>query len=606
MKCISCGSEIPEGSTSCPFCGNTVLPTNHNVVNVDAQMNMGVPTTPETPVLPQDQNMASQNMTSQGSEIVSNNDQSAMVQPNIQPTVNAQIMDQNTMGTSSVSESANLDEGNQGMMMPQGPSTPTPVPPSSSLGASEGIDPTLGVQTISNQGEINEGVKIASTAAPVIEKKKNTKVIIIIAVIIAIIAVAAGIGVYYYMSQYKSADKRIDAVFSGMNKFAASLKADKVESKSGTFDFSVAVDYDTMSFNGKVDGKYAYDLEKKIMNYGINVSALDMKNDGEDLKLIDKDPLKVEVYTAESKAYILMENFYENYIYTDISGYDEMFDGIEQNDINYTLIVQGGINAVKSGLKAASNTQTVKEVTLDGKTQKANVVTIILNKANRQKITNVVINNLKNNTALLEEVAKLTDTTVDALKTQLEEGLKEIEYSDESATMEIITNTKGTSLLGIRVYDDEANFELASVLNGYKLSFKEKDKDVFNITYTSTTTTNSTVKESNSKIEFTCYDDNNKLLKINLESNVKDDVNPKVEKINTKNSVSANNISVEDQQKIMNNVYNFGNLGLLIQSMFGDLMNPITPDGTVENPNYSVTPETSAPIVNQPTGLSAN
>lgn len=606
MKCISCGSEIPEGSTSCPFCGNTVLPTNHNVVNGDAQMNMGVPTTPETPVLPQDQNLTMPNMEAQNTSATSSIGQMESVQPSVSPMEN-QSMGQmaspnvaNTMSTPSVPPMGDA-MGQNNLVQNTGVPTPPPMPNASPSMTVE--QPVSTPQTISNQGEINDGVKIASTAAPVIEKKNNKKLLIIIIIVVAIIAIAAGFGIYYYMSQYKSADKRIDAVFSGMNRFAASLKADKVESKSGTFDLGFSFDYDKTSFNGKVDGKYAYDLEKKIMDYGINISTLDMKNDGEELKLIDKDPLKLELYTADSKAYILLENFYENYIYSDIEGYDDLFNGIEQNDINYTLIVQGGINAIKSGLKSASNTQTVKEVTLDGKTQKANVVTIILNKANKQKITNVVINNLKNNTALLEEVAKLSDTTADELKKELEDALKETEYSDESATMEIITNTKGTSLLGIRVYDDEAKFELASVVNGYKLSFKEKDKDVFNITYTSTTTTNSTVKETSSKIKFTCYDDDNKLIKMSLETTVKDDINPKVEKINTKNSVNANNISVEDQQKILNNVYNFGNLGLLIQSMLGDLMNPITPDG---NPNYSVNPGTSAPIVNQPMGLSAN
>ncbi|MDE6141399.1 MAG: hypothetical protein K2G03_02240, partial [Bacilli bacterium] len=403
----------------------------------------------------------------------------------------------------------------------------------------------------------------------------------------------AGIGVYYYMSQYKSADKRIDAVFSGMNKFAAGLKAEKIEAKSGTYDIGFSLVAGDDSIDGKIDGKYAYDLEKKIMDYSLNISKLDMKMEGEDLQLIDKEPLKLELYTAESRAYVLLENFYENYIYSDIEEYDSLFDGIEQNDINYTLILQGYINAIKAGLKAASNTQTVKEVTLDGKTQKANVVTIILNKNNKKLIVEKAVNHMKNNTKFLEEFSKLSSISVDEIKTNLDESLSDLEFSDDSQTLEIITNTKGSSLLGIRVYDDEATLELAQVANGYKVSFNKDKKDVFKIVYTSTQNTNSTVKETSSKIDLEVYSDDT-LVKISLDMNVKDDVNPSIEKKNTKNSVSASNISAEDQQKILENIYNFGNLGLLIQSSLGGVMTPSIPDSynTGTNSYNVVTPST--------------
>lgn len=561
MKCISCGNELPEGTTSCPFCGNTVLPTNHTVVNEPVQNNNGVPATPETPVLPQDQNLNEMNnMINSNAEM-----NQGMATTNVVPP-------QNLGGQGAVPNDANLgvnmNPGQEGL----GGQVNSSVPPMSDI-----QNQAMGLQTLTNQGEIGDGVKIASTAAPVIESKKNKKVIIIIVVVLAIIAIAAGIGVYYYMSQYKSADKRIDAVFSGMNKFAAGLKAEKIETKSGTYDIGLSFSYGDTSFDGKIDGTYAYDLEKRIMDYTLSVSKLDMKAEGEELKLIDNDPLKIKLYTAESKAYVLLENFYENYIYSDIDGYDSLFDGIEQNDINYTIILQGYINAIKSGLKAASNSQTVKEVTLDGKTQKANVVTIVLNQANKKVIVERAVNTLKNNTKFLEEFAKLTNTSVDEIKANIEESMEDLEYGEEEATLEIITDTKGSSLIGIRMFDDEATLELVQVTNGFKVSFNQDKKDVFNLVYTSTSTTNSTAKETSQKVEFTLYDDDN-LIRANLEVNVKDDINPKVEKINTKNSVNIANISVEDQQKILNNIYNFGNLGLLIQSSLGGL---VTPDGTV-------------------------
>lgn len=606
MKCISCGSEIPEGSTSCPFCGNTVLPTNQNVVN-DAPVNNVVPTTPETPVLPQDQNLgqvpnpapeASENQGVQVANPVPNPTPTPMENTLVGGSVEAQTPSENAqvgdVSTPNPMPSPVMEGNNPSPVQPS-----TPVPGGENLGVNPGpvVAPTSnpGVvsgegapvppmppmpeaqvnmapqepQTISNQGELGDGAKIASTAAPVIEKKSKKKLVIIILIIVAIIAIAAGIGIYYYMSQYKSADKRIDAIFSQMNKYATSLKAENIESKSGTYNFGLSLAYDTTSFNAKVDGKYAYDLEKKIIDFGVNVSELSMKNDGEDIDLIDKDPLAIELYMADSKLYVLLENFYENYIYTDIDEYDDLFDGIEQNDINYPVIAQAFINAVKNGLKAADNTQTVKEVTFNGNTQKANVITIVLNKETRKKITTTSVNSLKNNTTALEEMAKITTTSAEEIKSLLEELLEDEDYSDEKETIEIVTDTKGTSLIGIRVYDDASTLEIATITNGYKVSYKENNKDVFNLTYTSLTTTNSTVKETTTTFELTGYDDDDKLIKISLESTLTDDINPSVEKVNTKNSVNMNNISSEDQQKIVSNILDYGNLGLLLQGMLG-------------------------------------
>lgn len=576
MKCISCGSELPEGTTSCPFCGNTVLPSNHKVVISDTKMNTGVPTTPETPVLPQDQNLVAQNTSELTQGEANVGEQKEETQSNLEPNIGVQTsMEQDHIKEETV-EPIEAEEMQETSI--------SPVP--------DMIDSVMDAEMFNNNGELGDGMKIASTVAPVIAKKSSKK-IIIIAITLIITAVVAGIGVYYYMSQYKSADKRIDAVFNGMSKFAKELKADKIESKSGTYDFGISLTYGDTGLDGKVNGNYAYDLKKKIMDYTLNISTLDLKLGGEKTNVIDQEPLKLELYTADSKAYVLLENFYEKYIYSDIEEYDELFDRISQNDVNYTVILQGFISAMKSGLKAVSNTQTVKNVTLDGKSQKANIVTIVLNKENKKIVTERAINNLKNNDSFLEEVSKLSNNTVDDLKTYFEEILKNIEYTDEAITMEIITDTKGTTLLGILLNSDKASMEFVSITNEMKLSLKEADKDVLNLTYTSKTNTTSTTKETSDKLELTSHI-NDQVLKVSLEGNVKDDIKPKVEKVNTKNSVNVNNISVEDQQKILNNVYNYGAIGTLIQSYLGDMLS--TTDGSSDipgNPNatvYSVTP----------------
>ena len=78
MKCYNCGNDIPDFSTSCPFCNAVVTPvTNEVKINEEVGQNTSViPITPVVPVLPQDQG--------NGAEIISGGNQ-GFIQPVANP-----------------------------------------------------------------------------------------------------------------------------------------------------------------------------------------------------------------------------------------------------------------------------------------------------------------------------------------------------------------------------------------------------------------------------------------------------------------------------------------------------------------------------------------
>ena len=544
MKCIACGNLIPDGSTVCPFCSANVqatvvptpeVPVNENVVPVapveaaqtvapvapvtmmastpepTSEVAPVVPETPETPVLPQDQGMVTPEVQSVPAGVI--------------PTPTDVVL------------------------------TPTPAP------------------TTDMVNGFGDGVKVGNTA-PEEPKKNKTKMIIIIVIIALVLAIAGG-GLFYYFSQYKSADKRINEIVNGLFKSATQIKNDKFELGSGKYEVSASLDMDETKASAKLNGLYAYDLPNGIVDLTLNVESVDMGQE-----LLDAGELNLEVYLAENKAYLLLQNFYDKYIYTDVPGLDEALSQINQNDINYQVFVTGIREALKAGLNAAANTQTVKNVTVNGKSVKANVVTIKFTEGNQKAMVTAMINSIANNSALIKEVAKISEMEESEIKENIKSSLDEAEFEDASDTvLEFYTEMFGNKLVGINfsfeVEDGTNSMEVYPITNGYGIKLYENKKELFKVEITESVKKTSTTVENTSKFNIVYYNDES-AMKINLETKVTDDVNPNVEKVNVKNSINAQYLTQTDIMNIYNKVKSFGTLGLLVDSMLGSYINPTT------------------------------
>ena len=421
MKCMSCGNLIPDASTVCPYCNASLGPV---VAPVAPEVPAATPVqtapvapvapvapevmvnpTPVIPITPVDAPVAPaapvmETPVAPVAPVVETPVAPVAPAPVAMetPVVNPVVMDAPVapaapvmpeVAVAPVAPSTVVPETpvapvlpqDQGMVSaPVAPVMETPAAPVAPVDAPIMAQPAPTTSMVA-QGVLPDaafGVKEASTAEPT--KKKMGKGGLIAIIVLLVILIAGGVGGYlYYSSQYKSADKRLDVIVNTLFKDLVAIKNEKIELASGKYSIEAGISADENNMSAKVSGTYAYDIPNSKSDFTIDIKSLNVGQE-----LLDEGELNLEIYSKDSKIYLLLQNFYDKYIYADLSEYLEDLEIEEEPEIemDYNKVIVAVREATKAGLRAASKTQTVDNVTIGGKSQKANIVTIQFTEAN--------------------------------------------------------------------------------------------------------------------------------------------------------------------------------------------------------------------------------
>ncbi len=632
MKCISCGNLIPDASVVCPYCNSKVQPEAPATPVYDVKpsepvmtpppvasseqnsITSAIPETPSQPVLPQDQGMSFASAVSSNTGATNNSVSTGTVQSSDgmmssgTPVQGRPAETTSTVSVGQVSTPLQPSENslnNVGAINNSQPVNPAPV--GNTVNQNSGVSSNNGMvppqppinanpneaQVLANQGQVVSGEKIATMTPAEPKKKKKGKLILIIVIAVILLALIGG-GVFVYFYEFRSGDTRIDKVVNGLLSFTNGVKNENVELGSGSYTIDATIGADDQQFGFALNGKYAFDLSKKLVDTTVNVESLNL---GQELL---EEELNLEVYLYDSKMYLLFQNFFEKYISYPIEGYDELFSGVEQNDINYALIINAYKTAIKSALKASNYSQTIKDVDINGSTQKANVITMNLTKANQKSMIRAFVNTLKNNNTALEEMAKVSGEDVATIESNLDAMIDNDDYLlNNSMVIEIYTEMLGDEFLGVHctmdTEDDTTNIiDLFPITNGYSLSVREDDQEMINMDVTSTEKNTSTTRESTVSVTAVFYSDGT-AANIEVSMGIVEDVNPNVEEVNVRNSVDYRYLSDAEKQQIINSVSQFGTLGLIVSPYLQQLLpitTPTDPNAVTTDPNASQTDTT--------------
>lgn len=418
MKCIKCNSEIPDGSVMCPVCNSNLSESinTSNTVPIDTSV---LPTVPENPVLPANQGMNQASEVNNPTPVVSQPENSGVTETVVPQNTNVLGADARVLNNGTAPVVENVGTSNNGNINPQASVAQENV----NNGNNAVIEQNSAMVQSPVVNDINpeyinpngDSIKLGNTKSPEDNKAKKKKNLIIILIIVGVLLVA-GVGFFlYYSSQYKSADKRIDAIVSALTMKTKSLKNDAIDKSSGTYDIGMSISSPDQSLSFKVDGTYAVDLSGKAMDYTVNLTSLNL---GEEL--ID-NPVNLEFYLNESRVYVLLQNYFDSYVYDEVPGLDTIFQVNEQNNIDYVSMINALKSALASGIKRMSNTQTVGDANINGKTKKANIIKINFNERNRSVFFKTFLTSLANNKKFVSEGSKFADLTEDEFKNKLEE-----------------------------------------------------------------------------------------------------------------------------------------------------------------------------------------
>lgn len=581
MKCFNCNNDIPDASTVCPFCNSKVEPIASPAPIFNLEETSSLPTTPSAPVLPQDQGLdVTQSMNT--IEPVEENQGSSTV------NINQEVSNNINLGTANVEQSSNINP-QMGVNPEVLQSSQNVEQPNAST--NQVMENAINPSYIDPSGEVIDGGKIGSSVPPVTNNKKKKKIIIIL-IIAVVILVIGGLAFAYYYSQYKTADKRVNSVFKGITSVTSNLKNETIDKASGTYDFGLNIDYNNEAIKTQVKGTYARDLSLGAIDLTANIQSF-VK--GEELL---NNPINVEMYYNDSKIYVLLENFFDMYIYDDYEDLNTYFDAIEQNNINYVSLISSLKKAVNSGLTSMNNTQTVKNVSIHGINSKVNTVQIRFTARNQSIFYNAFYRVLANDTTFVSEMAKLTGKTEEVLKDNLSTATQNKEYQDLDLTIEVYTEMFGEKFSGFKIttkenfinrliQEDESDevkvLEIYPITNGYGLTYKSGSQNILEGTYEKTLKRTSTTNESNHKVYFTYYHENI-AYKVDASLNLIGDVNPKDAKVNVKNSINKIYLTEENKTAILEKYNQAGNISLHYPNIISNYLgmniqnNDLTPD----------------------------
>lgn len=544
MNCKNCGTVLQPGTTICPSCNTPVQ--NPTVAPVQPELNGQAVATPVQPTQPV-----------QPVETVAQ-----PVENQVESTTS--VVDTNVEQPTNPVEQVNSTIDNPSSETPVAVSTPneqvSPVDAQPLNYGQTTITPEA-LASINPDGSSVNGNLVGNVAPIEPTKPKNKKKIMIISIIAIVLILLIGGGVLFYMYEYKSADKRIEAIYNYLTTFTENVKNDSVELKSGSYELNASVSYEDQTYSTNISGKYGIDLANKIIDYTVNINKLNM---GEDL--ID-ETLGLDLYLNDNKIYVLLENFYDKYIYQEVENVDQIFDLVEQNDINYVTLTRGIKVAIANGLKAMNATQSIEDVKIDGESKKVNVVRITMTARNEELFTKAFVNSLKSNSSFVSELAKLSGMSEDDVKTKLTESIQDVEYEGmEELKLELYSSLFGADYLGLKaILSNEGSkvvLESLPITDGTRFNLSVAGQKMLELDVKTTEKKNSTTVDSTVTIEGTVLLDS--AIKFNVELKQSDDVNPKVDKVNVKNSINVQNLTEEDYNTIVSKIKEFGTLGILI------------------------------------------
>lgn len=511
MRCINCNNEIPDGVAVCPVCNANVQGASVTVVPTDTSV---LPTVPESPVLPQDQNMAVNNENMVNPGLVGNLDNqmgiasgvaTAQALASAAPRTNNEVASNVTNSSTVVSENMQASQtvvGQNNLNNPVGVQNPTPSVQTINT-TNEGLGVQTGETQAPNQGETqvpNQGVGQVSQpqqdlSTQNIQASVQTSGVVQTDVqnpqeqvqvtnainpeFIAPNGEAVKLGNTLSSEDKKKKNKKnliiilvIVIVFVIIG--VVGLLYYKSQYKSANERISAVVSALTMGTKSITNDRIekssgTYDIGFSISSNGINLAAklngnyaVDLSNKAMDYtfnltslnfgeELID-NPINLEVYLNESRMYVLFQNYYENYIYDEVEGLSTIFDVNEQNNIDYISMINAVQSAFASGLKSMHSTQTVGDITIHGVSKKSNIVRINFNESNRKIFFRQMFKSLANNKKFVSEAAKFAEMSEDEFKKSLEDIDYEAMAKEVSdATIEICTAMFGEKLDGIKI-----------------------------------------------------------------------------------------------------------------------------------------------------------
>lgn len=392
------------------------------------------------------------------------------------------------------------------------------------------------------------------------EKKPKKKVGLIITVVVLVLVALIVAGGFVYLKFFNNKPQKI---FEKAISKAFEM-TEKTAKNEGKLDIELSASLNSTSQDMMMANTYLqmiklnltteFNMDKKVLNQGISVSAF------------DEPVISVEGLIQDNNIYFLLNNIYSKYIQVP----SEEMEGVEPNEIFNTENIEVSEKLVKELKQILLDEVNSKELTQENVEVDGDKLTKTTVKFTAKEIEQII-------TKLTVELYKISP--VNDVK-NIVEGLEQIEIDEEDAEndnyLEISIYTKRltgkivkTEIAMINVADDEA----------IVVTIAEKEDEKVEITFAmneDSIATNKAVTMFTLTIKEEGKNKGTVTLKANIDEAASSvtitakysiDYNAKVEPKNVRNSINANDLTEEDMNEMMTNIENNEFLYSIIQSL---------------------------------------
>lgn len=392
------------------------------------------------------------------------------------------------------------------------------------------------------------------------EKKPKKKVGLIITVVVLVLVALIDAGGFVYLKFFNNKPQKI---FEKAISKAFEM-TEKTAKNEGKLDIELSASLNSTSQDMMMANTYLqmiklnltteFNMDKKVLNQGISVSAF------------DEPVISVEGLIQDNNIYFLLNNIYSKYIQVP----SEEMEGVEPNEIFNTENIEVSEKLVKELKQILLDEVNSKELTQENVEVDGDKLTKTTVKFTAKEIEQII-------TKLTVELYKISP--VNDVK-NIVEGLEQIEIDEEDAEndnyLEISIYTKRltgkivkTEIVMINVADDEA----------IVVTIAEKEDEKVEITFAmneDSIATNKAVTMFTLTIKEEGENKGTVTLKANIDEAASSvtitakysiDYNAKVEPKNVRNSINANDLTEKDMNEMMTNIENNKFLYSIIQSL---------------------------------------
>lgn len=392
------------------------------------------------------------------------------------------------------------------------------------------------------------------------EKKPKKKVGLIITVVVLVLVALIAAGGFVYLKFFNNKPQKI---FEKAISKAFEM-TEKTAKNEGKLDIELSASLNSTSQDMMMANTYLqmiklnltteFNMDKKVLNQGISVSA------------IDEPVLSVEGLIQDNNIYFLLNNIYSKYIQVP----SEEMEGVETNEIFNTENIEVSEKLVKELKQILLDEVNSKELTQENVEVDGDKLTKTTVKFTAKEIEQII-------TKLTVELYKISP--VNDVK-NIVEGLEQIEIDEEDAEndnyLEISIYTKRltgkivkTEIAMINVTDDEA----------IVVTIAEKEDEKVEITF-AMNEDSIAINKAITMFTLTIKEEGENKGTVTLKANIDEtassvtitakysiDYNAKVEPKNVRNSINANDLTEEDMNEMMTNIENNEFLYSIIQSL---------------------------------------